>query len=89
MKVNVKPYEKVLVALDIYSSYEPVLNRAVSLVNNNECLNLVYVTLPHAYFEPYAVDVGRDLSAIFRRNPKYVYKTLPEPMVFQKRMSMP
>ena len=60
MKVNVKPYDKVLVALDIYSSYEPVLNRALSLVESATCLNLVYVTLPHAYFEPYAVDVGRD-----------------------------
>lgn len=60
MKVNVKPYEKVLVALDIYSSYEPVLNRALGLVDNASSLDLVYVTLPHAYFEPYAVDVGRD-----------------------------
>lgn len=60
MKVSVKPYEKVLVALDVYSAYEPVLNRALHLVDDPAFLQLVYVTLPHAYFEPYAVDVGRD-----------------------------
>ena len=60
MKVEVKPYQKAIVAVDIYTSYEPVLKRALGLVDNQENLHLAYVTMPHAYFEPYAVDVGRD-----------------------------
>ena len=60
MKVEVKPYQKAIVAVDIYTSYEPVLNRALNLVKDKDQLILAYVTMPHAYFEPYAVDVGRD-----------------------------
>ena len=70
MKVSVKPYERVVVAIDIFSAYEPVLNRALSLVKDPASLSLAYVTMPHAYFEPYAVDVGRDFVGDIQRKSK-------------------
>lgn len=60
MGVSMPNYSKVLVAIDIYSSYEPVLNRALSLVKTIEQIDLLYVTAPQVYFEPYAVNVGHD-----------------------------
>lgn len=57
------PYKKIVVALDIYTSYELVLKKAVALAQKNEYLHLVYVTLPRTYFEPYGVSfVGEYVS---------------------------
>lgn len=56
-------YRKIVVALDIYASYELVLNKALSLAQKPECLHLVYVTLPRTYFEPYGVSfIGEFVS---------------------------
>lgn len=60
MKVEMQSYKSVLVALDVYSAYEPVLNRALNIVSDPSQVSLIYVTLPYVFFEPYAVDAGRD-----------------------------
>lgn len=60
MKVEMQSYKTVLVALDVYSAYEPVLNRALDIVDHPSQVSLIYVTLPYVFFEPYAVDAGRD-----------------------------
>jgi universal stress protein A len=46
-------YQKILVAIDIYSSHESVLNKALNMANKPADLSLVHVTLPQVYFEPY------------------------------------
>ncbi|MCC2615686.1 universal stress protein [Aestuariibacter halophilus] len=63
MKVETKPFGRIIVAIDVYSTYAPVLQRALAMASEPSQLSLVYVTLPHAYFEPYAVDIGRDFVA--------------------------
>jgi universal stress protein A len=60
-------YQRIVVALDIYSSYEVVLKKALSLAQNPEHLNLVYVTLPHVYFEPYGSSFGGDFVSDMRQ----------------------
>lgn len=61
MNVSMPKYHNVLVAIDLYSSYEPVINRALKLVDDPTSLSLIYVTLPYTYFEPYSLEIGRDL----------------------------
>ena len=46
-------YRTILVAIDIYSSYELVLERALNMAKKPQDLSLLYVTLPHVYFEPF------------------------------------
>jgi universal stress protein A len=60
MYVSAPDYRHILVAIDIYSSYEPVLNRALSFAGSKDKISLMYVTAPQVYFEPYAVNVGHD-----------------------------
>lgn len=55
-------YKHILVALDIFSEYTPILRKALSLCSDKSKLALVHVTIPHAYFEPYAIDIGRDFT---------------------------
>ncbi len=60
MHVETPDYKNILVALDPYSSYQPVINRALKLANSDDKLLLVHVTLPYAYFEPYSLEIGQD-----------------------------
>jgi universal stress protein A len=59
-KVNMSGYKKILVALDAYSTYEPVLERACKLASNIEDVSLIYATLPPVYFEPYGAAFRAD-----------------------------
>ncbi|WP_416305605.1 universal stress protein [Neptunicella sp. SCSIO 80796] len=49
-------YQNVLVAIDPYSTYQPVLDRALSMVDNPAQLSLIHVTYPQRYFGPYGGD---------------------------------
>ncbi|MBC3764451.1 universal stress protein [Neptunicella marina] len=49
-------YQKVLVAIDPYATYEPVLERALKLVETPEQLSLIYVAYPYRYYGPYGGD---------------------------------
>ena len=53
-------YQNVVVALDIYSEYDVVLNRALKIAQTTKHLHLVHVTLPHVYFEPYGAAFNSD-----------------------------
>ena len=53
-------YQKVLVAIDVYSEYDHVLKRALSVVEHASQLSLVFVTLPTTYFQPYISNVGNE-----------------------------
>lgn len=60
MKVETPEYKNILVALDPYSSYQPIIQRALKLAPSANNLKLVHVTLPYAYFEPYSLEIGQD-----------------------------
>ncbi|PKG99211.1 universal stress protein [Paraglaciecola sp. MB-3u-78] len=53
-------YQNILVALDLYSDYKPVLERALNIAQSPSQISLVYVTFPQVYFESYGVGVGTD-----------------------------
>jgi universal stress protein A len=53
-------YKKILVALDVYSTFEPVLERACTLASKIEDVCLIHVTLPPVYFEPYGAAFRAD-----------------------------
>lgn len=53
-------YKRILVALDVYATYEPVMERAFNLANKSAEVSLIYVTLPHVYFEPYGAAFETD-----------------------------
>ena len=55
-------YESILVAIDIYSDYEPVVHRAMQLAGNNVKLNLLYVVYPQTSIEPYGLFLESDFS---------------------------
>ena len=46
-------YKKILVALDVYATYEPVIQRAFNLADKPTDVSLIHVSLTHVYFEPY------------------------------------
>ena len=53
-------YKNILVAVDIFSDYQKVLERALSIAQQPAQLSLVYVTFPHVFFESYGIGVGTD-----------------------------
>lgn len=56
-------YQKVVVALDIYTEYQAVLERALKIAGTPKHIHLVHVTLPHVYFEPYGAAFNDDFMA--------------------------
>jgi universal stress protein A len=65
-----KSYQRILVAIDIYSEYDQVLKRALSIAKNVSHLNIVFVTLPTTYFQPYISAVGGDYVADIHKQAK-------------------
>tara|TARA_B110000091_G_C13748481_1_gene446587 strand:- start:626 stop:1048 length:423 start_codon:yes stop_codon:yes gene_type:complete len=53
-------YQKILVALDLFSDHIPVLGRALDIAQNPSKISLIYVTFPQIYFESYGLGVGTD-----------------------------
>lgn len=58
-----KNYRRILVAIDVYSEYDQVLKRALSVAQDAKQLSVVFVTLPTTYFQPYISGVGGDYVA--------------------------
>ena len=53
-------YQKILVALDLFSDHISVLGRALDIAQNPSKISLIYVTFPQIYFESYGLGVGTD-----------------------------
>lgn len=65
-----KQYQRILVAIDVYSEYDQVLKRALSMAEKASHLSLVFVTLPTTYFQPYINDVSGDYIAEIHKQAK-------------------
>lgn len=65
-----KKYQRILVAIDVYSEYDQVLKRALSVVQDAKQLSLVFVTMPTTYFQPYISGVGGDYVADIHKQAK-------------------
>ena len=63
-------YQRILVAIDIYSEYDQVLKRALSVVKDASQLSVVFVTMPTTYFQPYIGGVGGDYVADIHKQAK-------------------
>jgi universal stress protein A len=55
-------YQKILVALDLFSDHKSVLKRALNIAQSPSQISLVYVIFPQVYFESYGVGVGADFA---------------------------
>lgn len=66
MNTNTPEYNRILVALDIYSSYYDVLNRAINLATKPDDISLVFVTLSASGLQPYVNDSGDSMVAVIR-----------------------
>ena len=53
-----KEYKRIIAAIDVYSEFDQVLQCAISMAKDPSQLNLVFVTLPVAHFQPYISAVG-------------------------------
>jgi universal stress protein A len=71
-------YQRILVAVDIYTSYEPVLQRALNMAKKPEVLSLIHSSLPHVYFEPYGAAFGGDFVSDIRQQAETQLKQLAE-----------
>jgi universal stress protein A len=67
---NMKTYQRILVAIDVYSEYDQVLKRALLVAKNPSHLSIVFVTLPTTYFQPYISAVGGDYVADIHKQAK-------------------
>ena len=56
-------YQRILIAIDVYSEYDLLLQRALRIAANPSQIHLVFVTLPKIYFQPYISCVGTDYVA--------------------------
>jgi universal stress protein A len=65
-----KDYQVILVAIDIYSEYDHVLKRALSVAPNTSNISVMFVTLPSTYFQPYISVVGGDYIADIHKQAK-------------------
>ena len=65
-----KNYQRILLAIDIYSEYDQVLKRALSIAINSNLLSVVFVTLPTTYFQPYITEIGGDYVADIHKQAK-------------------
>jgi len=59
-------YRKILVAVEVFSSYQAVLQKALKLAKQASDISLIYVTLPQIYFEPYGAALGSDAVSDIR-----------------------
>jgi universal stress protein A len=73
-----KNYERILVAIDIYSEYDQVLKRALSFVESSSQLSVVFVTMPTTYFQPYISGVGGDYVADIHKQAKSCLEGIAE-----------
>jgi universal stress protein A len=71
-------YQNVVVALDIYSEYEMVLERALKIADTSKHLHLVHVTLPQVYFEPYGAAFNSDFVTDIREQAKTRLNSIAE-----------
>lgn len=55
-------YQSILCALDVYSDYSKVVERAVRVAGNTTKLNLLYVVYPQTNFEPYGLLLEKDFT---------------------------
>ena len=55
-------YQKVVVAIDVYSEYDAVVKRALAIAGNALKLHLIYVAYPQANLEPYGLFLESDFT---------------------------
>jgi universal stress protein A len=65
-----KKYQRILVAIDIYSEHDQILKKALSIAKTASLLSVVFVTLPSTYFQPYISAVGGDYVADIHKQAK-------------------
>ena len=65
-----KEYKRIIVAIDVYSEYDQVLKRALSVAENTSQLSLVFVSLPTTDFQPYISGAGSDYVADIHQQAK-------------------
>jgi universal stress protein A len=65
-----KNYQRILVAIDVYSEYDKVIKRALCVAKTASQLSVVFVTLPTTYFQPYINAVGGDYVADIHKQAK-------------------
>lgn len=60
-------YQRILVALDVYSSYNKILERALHIAVDPIQIHLAFVTIPSFYFQPYIANAAADITADIRQ----------------------
>lgn len=60
-------YQNVLVALDVFAEYDPIIQRALEIAGSPNKINLIYVAYPQTNFEPYGFFLEKDFSAEVRQ----------------------
>lgn len=63
-------YQRILLAIDIYSEYDQILKRALSVATKASQISIVFVTLPTTYFQPYVNEMGGDFVADIHKQAK-------------------
>ena len=57
-----KQYQTVLIAIDVYDNFTPVIERGLQVAGSATSCHLLYVTYPQASFEPYGLFLERDYT---------------------------
>jgi universal stress protein A len=68
--MDMNNYQNILVAVDLFSEHQKVLERALSIADKPAQVSLVYVTFPHVYYESYGFGVGVEFVNDNQKNAK-------------------
>lgn len=48
-------YQNILIAVDVFSDYEPILERGLKMAKSSSNVSLIHVLVPEVIYEPYGV----------------------------------
>ncbi|WP_189406650.1 universal stress protein [Alteromonas halophila] len=60
-------YQTVLIAIDVYANFTPVIDRGVQIAGSPQACHVLYVACPQSSCEPYGLFLERDYSEEVRR----------------------
>lgn len=57
-----QPYQTVLIAIDVYENFTPVIERGLQVAGSPTACHLLYVAYPQSSAEPYGLFLERDYT---------------------------
>ena len=64
--MQIDEYQNILIALDVFAEFEPVLARGIKMAGTGSKISLIHVLTPEAVYAPYGVSFPTDFIGQIR-----------------------